>query len=259
MAPPKKPALSPTRILTYLECPMKYRYIYVDRIGRYYLHALPQFSLGSSLHRALQDFHAEGTALTREQLVERLQQSWIPAGFADQTEEEAFRRAAQEMVEAYHSVGQERVESGIEILFLEKILRTDMGRFLLMGRVDRVDRHPDGSLEIIDYKSGRMAVAPEDVAEDLAMGIYQLILRRLYPGTRVFATIYCLRTGVHASAEMRSEEAEEFAARITVLGEEIVFRDYEGVVPVRIPACEECPFRRRCEAFWRRERAVASY
>ncbi|MGC8667865.1 MAG: RecB family exonuclease [Chthonomonadales bacterium] len=255
MAVPKKPVLSPTRFLTYLECPMKYRYIYVDRIGRFYLHARPQFSLGTAVHRALQAFHAEGTALSQEELMERLHQSWVPAGFADRQEEEAFRQAAQEMIAAYHSVGQARAEAGVQTLLLEKVLRTDMGRFLLMGRVDRVDRHADGSLEIVDYKSGRLTVAPEDVASDLAMGIYQLILRRLYPGARVFATIYCLRSGVHASAEMAPHEAEEFSCRITELGEEIAFRDYEGEgapVPLRISACSECPFLRRCEAFWRR-------
>lgn len=253
MAREKKPVLSPTRILAYLECPVKYRYIYLDRIGRYYMRALPQFSLGTSVHRALQEFHAAGAALSTEELAERLRESWVTAGFATQAEEDEFRQAAHQMVAAYQAVGQARAEAGVETLLLEKVLRTDMSRFVLMGRVDRVDRHVDGSLEIVDYKSGRLTVTPEDVASDLAMSIYQLIVRRLYPDARVFATIYCLRSGVHASAEMGPQEAEKFSSYITDLGEEIAFRDYDGVVPVPIPACAECPFLRRCQAYWRRE------
>ena len=43
----------------------------------------------------------------------------------------------------------------METIATEKTISCDMGRFKLSGRVDRIDRHADGRLEIIDYKSGR--------------------------------------------------------------------------------------------------------
>ena len=56
----RKPTLSPTKIRTYLECAVKYRYVYVDKIGRFYLRARSYYSFGSTLHHVLQDFPRAG-------------------------------------------------------------------------------------------------------------------------------------------------------------------------------------------------------
>jgi putative RecB family exonuclease len=253
MQKPRKPILSPTKIATYLECAVKYRYIYIERIGRFYLRAKPHYSFGSTLHRVIQSFHEEGATQTAEEMAARYEQGWIAAGYESPEQEQSFRAEGAEMVQAYHAAAQERLEQQLQTLFVEKTIRTDMGPFVLAGRVDRVDRHPDGTLEIVDYKSGRWDVTPEDVASDLAMNIYQLILRRCYPNTRVIATIYCLRSGQQASAEMSDEEAEGFAEDIRALGEEILNRDYDNIEPVHIPACMWCEFLPRCERFWRRQ------
>jgi putative RecB family exonuclease len=249
---PRKPTLSPTRISAYLECAMKYRYLYIDKIGRFYVRSRPGYSFGSTLHRVLQDFHAEGGVQSAEQMAAQLHQRWVAAGYESAEQEEAFRAAGAEIVQLYHSASQEQAAAEVITLFTEKTIKTDMGPFVLTGRVDRIDQHGDGTLEVVDYKSGRLEVSPEDVAGSLAMSIYQLILRRTYPGTRVVATIYALRSGMRASAEMTDEEAEQFGRDILALGEEILSRDFDGVEPERIEACEYCEFLPRCDRFWRR-------
>ncbi len=246
----RKPSLSPTKIQTYLECAVKYRWIYVDRLGRYYQRARAPLSFGNTLHQVLHAFHEGGATASAEEVIEHLQKAWIPAGYESAAQENAYLAVGAQIVEAYHAAAVAR-PAAIETLWLEKTLRTDMGPFWLLGRVDRVDRHPDGSLEIVDYKSGRLTTSPEEVAGDLAISIYQLIVRRLYPGTRVFGTIYCLRSGESASAEMADADAETFAADVLALGQEILGRDYAQIEPVRIPACEDCDFRARCETFWK--------
>jgi len=251
----RKPVLSPTRICAYLECAMKYRYLYVDRLGRYYVRARPAFSFGATLHRVLQAFHAEGAGQTREEMVSRLEQSWVAAGYQSAQEETEYRQAGVEVVEAYHAAAAARAEEARETLWTEKTLRLDMGPFALAGRVDRVDRWHDGTLEVIDYKSGRWETTPEEVAGDLAVSIYQLLLKRLHPGVPVVGTIYCLRSGIQASSRLSDEEAGRFEADLLVLGQDILSRDWEQVEPERIAACEWCDFLPRCERFWRqRER-----
>lgn len=257
---PRKPTLSPTRIAAYLECAVKYRYIYHDKIGRFYLRARPGYSFGSTLHQVLQTFHEEvratGEAQSVERMMEEVETRWISAGYESAEQEEEFRAAGSDVISSYHAAVTERLSQGVETLWTEKTITTDMGPFRLSGRVDRVDRHADGALEIIDYKSGRWEVTPEDVAESLAMNIYQFILRRSHPGARVFATIYALRSGRQASAEMTDEEVERFGADILALGEEILGRDYENLEPVPVPACPTCEFLPRCEAFWRRQKRM---
>ena len=247
----RKPTLSPTRISAYLECAVKYRYLYIDKIGRFYLRARPGYSFGSTLHSVLQSFHEEGATQTREELVAQVEQRWISAGYESPQQELEYRAAGLEIVQAYHAAAETRASLAIETFATEKTIRADMDRFFLSGRVDRIDRHPDGAFEIVDYKSGRLTTSPEQVAASLAMSIYQLILRETYPGERVFGTIYCLRSGDRASYEMTDEAAEAFRADILALGDEILNREWEYVEPEQIEPCEECEFIKRCQTFWR--------
>ena len=253
----RKPTLSPTRIRAYLECAMKYRYIYVDKIGRFYLRAHAGYSFGSTLHHVLQQFHDQGAGETAEAMVSRIDQNWIAVGYETVEQQQEHREAGVRMIQEYHSAHRQRIADEIETLAVEKTISCDMGRFKLSGRVDRIDRHSDGRLEVIDYKSGRTETSSDEVLDSLAMSCYQLILRKMYPGVPVFATIYSLRTGHQASAELTGERLGEFERDILVLGAEILDRDYSGVEPVPVPACKECDFLPRCEAFWRQQEREA--
>jgi len=184
-------------------------------------------------------------------MLEKYEESWISAGYASREEEVEQRIAGEEILRRYVAEDAARMERAADTIWTEKSLRTDLGPFILTGRMDRVDRYPDGTLEVIDYKSGRWETTEEEVAADLAMGIYQLILRKTNPGARVFATIYSLRSGTKASAEMNDAQAAEFESDILALGNEIISRDYENIEPARIEACVECDFLRKCERFWR--------
>lgn len=248
----RKPTLSPTRIAAYLECAVRYRYIYIDRIGRFYMRSRPELSFGSTLHQVLRAYHAAGATQTAGEMLQQYERHWVAAGYESATQEEQFREAGVGIVRSYHAASAERAAAGVETLLTEKTIRADLGRFALIGRVDRVDRHPDGTLEVVDYKSGRMSVTPEEVAGDLALRIYQLILRRTRPDSRVIATLYCLRSGGQASAGMADEEAERFAADIAALGDQILDRDFDTVEPVPVTGCARCEFLPRCERSWRR-------
>jgi len=248
---PRKPTLSPTRIRTFLECALKYRFVYVDKIGKFYMRSRAGFSFGSTLHHVLQEFHEEGATHTAEEMVTRLETNWIGAGYESAEQEQTHRAAGEQIVQAYHAAHQERAEQQVETWATEKTITCDMGRFKLSGRVDRIDRHADGTLEIIDYKSGRQETSSEEVAGSLAMNIYQLILRRLHPDTPVFATIYCLRSGAQASYALEGETLAIFERDLIELGHTILDTDYSPLRPVRVPACDDCDFYSRCSRFWR--------
>ena len=58
-------------------------------------------------------------------------------------------------------------------VWFERNFAFRIGPHLLRGRVDRVDRHPDGSYELIDYKTGR-ARTPSQLKDDIQLSLYQL-------------------------------------------------------------------------------------
>jgi RecB family exonuclease len=240
---PRKPTLSPSKITTYLACPVKYRWTYVDDRGKWYLRSKSYYSFGSTLHRVLERFHDQGDTgvTTTEEVMAAYEESWIDAGFS----------SAEEMAEAFGE-GKQILERHVQeaaarprtakTIFVERQFRHDLGEFALIGRVDRVDEHEDGSLEIIDYKSGRESVDQEDVSGDIAMACYQLLLRRKFPDKKVSATIIALRTGSQATASMTDEELAEFENDVKTLGGEILHEDYAELIPVFKPLCPHCDF-----------------
>lgn len=244
---PRKPTLSPTKISTYLACPVKFRWTYVDSRGKWYLRAKSYYSFGNTLHQVLEKFHADGAlgVRTTEEVMALYDESWIDAGFG----------SAEEMAEAYgegkvilerHIEEEKRRPLTARTLFVERQLRMDMGEFLLIGRVDRVDEREDGTLEVIDYKSGRESVDEDDVRFDLAMSCYQLLLRHRYPGRQVIGTIIALRSGASATASLSDEEAAELASDIQRLGARILSDEFHDFVPSHKELCRNCDFLPLC-------------
>jgi RecB family exonuclease len=139
-------------------------------------------------------------------------------------------------------------------LFSEKTLRMDLSPDVaLSGRVDRIDEHHDGALEIVDYKSGRTHVETEDVQHSLALGIYQVLLKHQFPDRRVFATLHALRSGASASYELDPAERQELADSCLAWADEIRAKDWEDVLPVVNDHCPDCDFLPHCARFWRAE------
>lgn len=255
---PRKPVLSPTRIRTYLLCEVKYYHSYLNPQGKWYMRARREYSFGSTMHAVLQHLHAAGGVerVSVEQLQQAMNQQWVDAGYESPEQAAQFQQMGARLLQQYHSQQQQILQEvpaeQLPRLFLqERLLRMDMGQFALVGRIDRVDEHPDGTLEIIDYKSFRTEVTPEQVHDDLAMCCYQLLLKHHYPDRRIIAAIVALQTGASARASLTDEELREFREDIRILGEEIVSRDFEYPEPVRIPHCDECDFLPLCERIWR--------
>lgn len=239
---PGPPRLSPTRLNCYLECPRQYYFGYVRRLPR---RARSYFSFGTSLHAALQDFHEQGGAETQpvETLLENLQTSWVDAGY--QTPQEAAVRfdLGQELLTAYYQAAEERQA---ETLFVEKMLSLPLEGFVLSGRVDRVDRRPDGLLEVIDYKSGGYLPSVDELENDTAIGIYQLLVARKMEETPIIGAIYNLRANQSVSIVRDESQLKQVESRVQshfqVLSRDTTFTPLPG------PHCRYCDYASYCPA-----------
>lgn len=122
-------------------------------------------ALHDVLHAAFEDWRTVLPDDAEDQLVERAQDALLGTGFqpADLPAELLrFRRASRWLLRWERA----RRERGYTIATLEArarlSLETPAGDWVLTGRIDRIDRSPDGMLDIIDYKTGR-AASPKEV------------------------------------------------------------------------------------------------
>jgi putative RecB family exonuclease len=245
---PRLPTLSPTKLTTYLACPVKFRWTYMDARGKWYLRSKSYYSFGTTLHKALERFHDSGDngVTTSLELAMAYEESWLEAGFSSAEEMQDAYGEGLEILDRYSADTLTRPKLA-KTLYVEKLLTKEMDGFRLVGRVDRVDEHDDGTLEIIDYKTGRQSVSAEDVQTDVAMGVYQLLLKRENPDRRVLGTIMALRSGNQASYEMTEEELNDFERDVQVLGSVILTEDWHDLIPRQKPICSGCDFVPLCK------------
>lgn len=245
----RKSKLSPTKISTYLACPVKYKWSYIDPRGKWYMRSKHYYSFGSSLHKVLQRFHdnQDQGVKTIHEALSSLEENWMQAGYQSQEDMLNALRVGKEMIQTY--IEELLVTpTQYETIHVEKLFQMDLGEFILQGRIDRVDLIDENSYEVIDYKSGRQAVFEEDVKNDIAMACYQLLITFKYPHSTVKTSIIALQNNQKASASLSPEELEVFKNDIIFLGNEILQRDYENLTPTfKEDLCPHCDFLSLCK------------
>ncbi len=244
----RKPILSPTRLSTYLACPVKYRWTFVDPRGRVLQRAKWYYSFGSSLHRTLEELYRRDLSGVpiKEAVAETLEENWISAGFHSPEEAEEALAEGRGILTTFVETEIQKPE-GVEVLDVERRIQKDMGEYILLGVVDRINRRPDGSIEIVDYKSLRSETKPEDVRNDLAMMCYQILVRSLFEAPRYYSTIVSLRTNHTATVEVSQEEVDLFTEDLNALATEILNREFHEIEPRWKPLCADCDFLPLCK------------
>ncbi|MCS7301221.1 MAG: PD-(D/E)XK nuclease family protein [Fimbriimonadales bacterium] len=242
-----KPTFSPTKLNAYLTCRIKYHWAYLTPYGKWLRRPNPAFALGANLHRALEYFHNAGGAekLSPEEFHRAIEQLWSPAGFETLAQSEAYKQTGLHLAQQYYQAHAEQPPEAT-VLFTERMLRRDMGRYVLMGRLDRVDEHPDGVLEIIDYKSGRAEVTEEQVRNDLALHCYALLLQEYYPDRPLWIAIHALRPNKKVALPLTPAELDDFRQMLNQLVAQILDEDWDLLYPQWIPHCAECEFVELC-------------
>lgn len=250
MPTPLYPA-SPSRLLAWLDCPRRYRMQYLDRPRP---EARPQrahTSIGIATHNALRDFwDLPQSRRTPDGVAELVRTAWIDVGFRDPEQSASWRARVSESVVDYLR----RVDRGRQPLGLERsvALRTDS--IAVTGRVDRLDDR-DGSLVVVDYKTGRQVPTEDDARTSLPLALYAAGAARVFrrPCVRVELHHVPTRTVVaheHTaeSLERKIAEAESIAGDLRGVDADYAERGVESpsFPPRPSPLCTWCDFRAHC-------------
>src|SRR4051794_27192149 len=142
---------TPSRLSTWLDCPRRYKFVYVDRPiprkGPPWAHN----SVGAAVHTALAAWWALPLdRRTPSSAATLVRTGWIDLGFRDDAQSESWRERAAEMVAGYV----ETLDPHDEPVGVERTVAMRTERLAVSGRIDRLDRRGD-ELVVVDYKTGR--------------------------------------------------------------------------------------------------------
>jgi RecB family exonuclease len=157
----------------YRQCPLRYKFYYVDRLIKQYRKDWPHLSFGDSIHSALREFYRipSGERRNWEQLEQLYRQNWNRKGFATLKEEREWGLKGLAMLKAFY----EREDHSVMPLLLEETLNACYQTINLCGRIDRVDPLLESGCAIIDYKTGKETDFEED-DKTLAAAIYKYLV-----------------------------------------------------------------------------------
>ena len=236
----KEVVVSPSGAESFVECGVKW---FLQNNGGSDGDSTAQV-LGSAIHAfAAKMVQEPGTS--REQLIESLQNSWKlidpDSGWVSASHLESAVIMLEKFVE-YHKETKREVK-GAELRFDVKL-----GRARIIGTVDRLEVEADGSLFIIDFKTGNTAISKEDAKKNLQLASYQLGVAEggFAEGTKsAGAELVYLGTN-SAGASIRQQYAidiEETKATIETIGEGMGAATFFATVNKR---CKGCPVRKSC-------------
>ncbi len=235
-------SLSASDLSLYLTCPLKYKFARVFGIPQ---EPTINQRFGILIHNVLERFHKEPPANDEDglrELTNLFETGWRRTGFGSTDDELQFRDRAREALRLYWE--RERVAEG-EPVWLERKFDFKVGEHHVRGRVDRVDRLPDGDYELIDYKTGERRTAAE-LESDLQLALYRLAAREAWEVEASSGSYYYVLDADKVAAPTKPDDAERVERTVLQVGEGILGQDFE---PRPSPSvCGWCDYRLICPA-----------
>jgi RecB family exonuclease len=255
--PTKLFSCTPTRLTTWLDCPRRYRFTYLDRPpppkGPPWAHN----SLGSSVHLALAGWHRlaarDRSAEAAGRLLERV---WLRDGFRDDEQAAACKAGAREMVMRYVAT----LDPDVEPLGIERTVGMRTEVLAVSGRLDRLDVRNGEVLVVVDYKTGRRDLTAYDARSSLALALYALAAGRTFHRDCLRVELHHVPSGEVIAHEHTAESLARHLARAESIGAEAGMADAafrkglaadeaDTLFPTQVStSCRYCDFVRSCPA-----------
>ncbi len=263
---PKK--FSHSQIISFLKCPYQYKLAHVLKIQS---KGTASFSFGNSIHATMQKFYTRVQELnqvtqvslfdiaapateqnnsdvkvpTLDELYKMYDESWISDWYKDKKQREEYYEKGREILKVFYTTqeGHWTIPVALEGWFKVKV-----GEYVINGRIDRIDKQADGSLEIIDYKTGN-SKETLDTDDKQQLLLYHIAAETLpeyrHIGPVGKLTFYYVNDGMRTSFEATPKDVEKLKEKLHTTIEKI--REGKFVATPSQFVCKYCEFRNICE------------
>ena len=164
--------LSPTDALGYRRCPREF---VLQRVLRVTPASGPYVTFGALIHKVLERAGRraahEGRPSTLKEALAFLDDEFPRRELGEGSIRRAWRRRAVLLLDRLYS---DRPDQEAPPLAIEHAVEMELGGAVWRGRIDRIDRYADGTLRIVDYKTGKTPPPVREAAGSLQLGFYLL-------------------------------------------------------------------------------------
>lgn len=242
--------LSPSDALGYDDCPRRFA---LERLLAVGVTAGPYLTFGTLIHEVLEEVERQaaeaGRRSTLDEALALLDSRFEQHDFGTDSLGYAWRRRAQELLERLYAGWPH--PAGTPVL-VEYPVEVELGGATWRGRIDRIERNPDRTLRVVDYKTGRMLPTNEEARGSLQLGFYYLATNadpQVAEHGRVTGAEFWFplaRTKKVGVRRFEPDQAEETRRRLEEIARLIHQEDW---LPQPGKACGRCEVRLVCPAW----------
>ncbi|WP_374007091.1 ATP-dependent helicase [Leifsonia sp. LS-T14] len=164
--------VSPSRLETFEKSPLAW---FVDTMA-----ASPSglaAGIGTVVHAVMEEAStSDDRDLSVERLWQGIERRWGELAFESPWLEEKERRRTRTLTAGVSEYLRDFERAGGTLLGSEGAFELRVGRALVRGTIDRVEHTPDGTVVIVDLKTGNRTPSAAEAAEHAQLGAYQLAM-----------------------------------------------------------------------------------
>lgn len=244
---------SHSRLQTFENCPLQYKYRYVDRI-KGDVEGIEGF-LGKCCHKTLEKLYRDLKMTKLDSLGDLI------TFFNDLWEKNWSDRIqiinAKYTADNYHNLGERCIrdyykrhspfEEGITLGLEERISisLSENGKYRMVGYIDRLTQAGDGVYEIHDYKTSGFLPTQGMVDTDRQLALYELSVKNRWPDAREIRLVWHFLTFDKEMTSHRNDEQLEGLKRqtISLIDKIEATREF---LPVESKLCYWCEYEEIC-------------
>lgn len=236
--------LSPSKIQTYGECPLQFKFQHVLRVPT---PSKTYFGMGTAIHAVAENMtklQKDGKEPTEEIALEILDKQWDTSSYRNQrTKENQDKDKSKEMVKTYLEWAENNPNKPVDV---EPKFQIKLNDVTISGKIDRVEMTPNGDYEVIDFKTGYAYKNKNTIKEDVQMNIYALGTEKLYGKLPKKTSLFYIKDNKLVPHFIEKEALDDFKEGLSEKIESIFNEEFDAKPEFR--KCSRCDYASICDA-----------